>query len=326
MIPNDAEQTDSVDEWPDRPPVRVVASKSRDVFFNLALEDSLFRGLREGEKLLFLWRNDPAVVIGRYQNPWIECRLSEMEKEGVVLARRQSGGGAVYHDCGNLCMTFMGPKAGYDRKANIALVVGILRAAGVDAGTNERNDVLAAGRKVSGSAYRELSDRAFHHATLLFHADLDRLARFLRPGTRFDAAKGTASVRSPVTNLRDLSGPDLEEFGRRLAEAFAPGAAVREIGAETAGIDADFAELRKRWSGWDWIYGACPDFTVALEDGTDALKIPVKGGQFSLGESSAFSPAKLAAALRAEAERLRREGDAAGAERSERLALRAAEI
>jgi lipoate-protein ligase A len=303
---------------------RVVASASRDVFFNLALEDRLFRGLAPGERLLFLWRNDPAVVVGRYQNPWIECRLSEMEREGVVLARRQSGGGAVYHDGGNLCMTFMGPKAGYDRRANIDLVVGILRAAGVDAEANERNDVLAAGRKVSGSAYRECADRAFHHATLLFHADLDRLTRFLRPGTRFDAAKGTASVRSPVANLRDLGGPAVEDFSGLLAGAFAPGSPVRELGEEAA--DAELAALRERWSGWDWIYGSCPEFTVSLEDGADSLKIPVKGGRFSLPEPIDFSPRNLAAALDTEAVRLGASGDQAGAERCARFARRAAEL
>lgn len=322
MTPTDEQREDTASGRPGQ--ARVVASASRDVFFNLALEDRLFRGLSPGERLLFLWRNDPAVVVGRYQNPWIECRLSEMEREGVALARRQSGGGAVYHDGGNLCMTFMGPKAGYDRRANIDMVVGILRAAGVDAEANERNDVLAAGRKVSGSAYRECADRAFHHATLLFHADLDRLTRFLRPGTRFDAAKGTASVRSPVANLRDLGGPTAEEFSGLLAGAFAPGSPVRELGEEAA--DAELAVLRERWSGWDWIYGSCPEFTVSLEDGADSLKIPVKGGRFNLREPIAFSPRNLAAALGAEAARLGASGDQAGAERCARLARRAAEL
>lgn len=326
MTPTDELRRNSTNERPGSGLARVVASASRDVFFNLALEDRLFRGLAPGERLLFLWRNDPAVVIGRYQNPWIECRLTEMEREGVALARRQSGGGAVYHDDGNLCMTFMGPKAGYDRRANIDMVVGILRAAGVDAEANDRNDVLAAGRKVSGSAYRECADRAFHHATLLFHADLDRLTRFLRPGTRFDSAKGTASVRSPVANLRDLSGPDQGDFCRRLAAAFAPGSSVLEVGESAAAEDAELAALREKWSGWDWIYGSCPEFTVSLEDGAGSLKIPVKGGRFSFPEPIAFSPRNLAAALGAEALRLRAAGDEEGSERHERFALRAAEL
>ena len=99
-----------------------------------------------------------------------------------------------------------------------------------------------------------------------------------------------------------------------------------EIGESAAAEDAELAALREKWSGWDWIYGACPEFTVALVDGEDSLKIPVKGGRFSLREPIAFSPGNLAAALEAEAVRLRGSGDQAGADRCERFAQQAVEL
>lgn len=281
--------------------VRVVASSSFDVFFNLALEDRLFKTLHPGERLVFLWRNSPTVVVGRFQNPWLECRLAEMRAEGVGLARRQSGGGAVYHDPGNLCVTFMGPRVGFDRRQNIDLVVALLREAGVDAEANDRNDVIVGGRKVSGSAYRDCADRSFHHATLLFDADLDRLGRYLRPGPRLSEAKGTPSVRSPVANLADYApGLGIEDFRAALAASYAPGTATVTLGEEETVADTELAATRERWSSWDWLYGACPDFVVPLVDEEGLFEVPVRRGTFQLadgGETLPYSPSRLAAEL-----------------------------
>ena len=142
------------------------------------MEECIFRQMDPAQRVLFLWRNDNTVVIGRAQNPWKECNTRRMEEDGVTLARRSSGGGAVFHDLGNSCFTFMAGKPGYDKSVSTTIVIDALARLGVSAFASGRNDLLVAtpdgDRKVSGSAYRETHDRGFHHGTLLLDADLGR--------------------------------------------------------------------------------------------------------------------------------------------------------
>ncbi|BFO09818.1 hypothetical protein GGER_23280 [Serratia rubidaea] len=139
----------------------------------------------EHAKILFLWRNAETVVIGQSQNPWKECNTRRMEQDGIRLARRSSGGGAVFHDLGNTCFTFMAGKPGYDKSVSTQIILQALATLGIRATASGRNDLVidtAAGpRKISGSAYRETQDRGFHHGTLLLNADLNRLADYLNP-------------------------------------------------------------------------------------------------------------------------------------------------
>ncbi len=137
------------------------------------------------QRVLFLWRNADTVVIGRAQNPWKECNTRRMEEDNVRSARRSSGGGAVFHDLGNTCFTFMAGKPEYDKTISTSIVLNALNSLGVTAEASGRNDLVVktpdGDRKVSGSAYRETMDRGFHHGTLLLNADLSRLANYLNP-------------------------------------------------------------------------------------------------------------------------------------------------
>ena len=182
--------------------LRLLVSDSHDPLFNLAVEECIFRQMDPAQRVLFLWRNANTVVIGRAQNPWKECNTRRMEEDGVTLARRSSGGGAVFHDLGNSCFTFMAGKPGYDKSVSTTIVIDALARLGVSAFASGRNDLLVAtpdgDRKVSGSAYRETHDRGFHHGTLLLDADLGRLAHYLNPDPKKLAAKGISSVRSRV--------------------------------------------------------------------------------------------------------------------------------
>ena len=188
---------------------RIYVSDSYDPWLNLAMEDWIFHEMEDVEQVLFLWRNSPTVVIGRSQNPWVECKLDLMSKNGVKLARRQSGGGAVYHDLGNTNFTFLSRKLQYDKMRNLNIIIKALSNLGLESHCQGRNDLvvkLSDGgyRKISGSAFKEKVDKAFHHGTLLLDADLQALSQYLSPNKKKLVAKGVKSVRSRVINCNDI--------------------------------------------------------------------------------------------------------------------------
>ena len=189
--------------------------------FNLALEQVILA--RAPGPAFLLWRNGPAVIVGRNQNPAAEVDWTEARRLDVPVFRRRSGGGAVYHDLGTVNFSFILP-AGFPVAEALGRMVGIL---GLPAAVTERNDVLADGRKVAGTAQYLSGARRLFHGCLLYDTDLARLARVLRPHPGKLRRHGVASVRARVANLRDLLGMHLsseEFFGElqsRAARAFA---------------------------------------------------------------------------------------------------------
>ena len=180
-------------------------SQTHDPFFNLATEDWIFRDMDPSQHILFLWRNDKTVVIGRNQNPWAECNLKKMEDNNINLVRRQSGGGAVFQDLGNTNFTFLSSRTDYDRKINFQIIINALNKFGIKAEQTGRNDITINGLKISGSAFKENIDRAFHHGTLLINVNLGELAEYLTPSLKKLQAKGTTSVRARVANLTEFN-------------------------------------------------------------------------------------------------------------------------
>jgi len=201
----------------------IVTSESRDIFRNLALEEWLLDNAPH-LPVLFLYVNSPCVVIGKNQNPWRECRLSLMEKEGVPLARRISGGGAVYHDEGNLNVSVIVPRTQYVEEKQVELIFQSLEATVLRRSILSKlgkNALAIDGKKFSGQAFCFRGERVMHHGTLLVTADLKRLGRYLGPEIEGITTKAVASVPAKVANLSSFA-PDLtvEKLSATLIEAF----------------------------------------------------------------------------------------------------------
>ncbi|QHP53971.1 lipoate--protein ligase [Pectobacterium carotovorum subsp. carotovorum] len=255
--------------------LRLLISDSYDPWFNLAVEECIFLQMPTTQRVLFLWRNAETVVIGRAQNPWKECNTRRMEEDGIKLARRSSGGGAVFHDLGNTCFTFMAGKPEYDKSVSTQIVLDALSSLGLKASASGRNDLVvetADGvRKVSGSAYRETKDRGFHHGTLLLNADLSRLADYLNPDVKKLQAKGITSVRSRVANLVELlPSVDHQVICQAVTQAFFDYFGEQcepEIISPSAHPDLPgFSEQFARQSSWEWNFGQAPNFSHLLDN------------------------------------------------------------
>lgn len=254
---------------------RILISHSNNPHFNLAVEDCIFRSMPADQLVLFLWRNADTVVIGRSQNPWKECNINKMEQDKIHLARRQSGGGAVFHDLGNTNFTFMAGKPEYNKEVSTEIVLQGLKKLGIEGYANGRNDLVVGEgeemRKFSGSAYKETKDRGFHHGTLLLHADLSRLANYLNPDVKKLQSKGITSVRSRVTNLNSLyPAIDHQLVCDAIVEAFCEyfdeTPTIEEISPEALPDLPGFLEKFEQQQSWDWNFGKSPQFTHTLDE------------------------------------------------------------
>ena len=224
---------------------------------NLAVEQTLLETVPEDTCILYLWQNRRTVVIGRNQNAWKECRTTALEADGGFLARRLSGGGAVFHDLGNLNFTFLVNKADYDLPRQLSVIVEACRCLGIPAACSGRNDVLAGGRKFSGNAFYAHQGKSYHHGTLLVDVDMSAMDRYLSPSRAKMEAKGVSSVRSRVVNLTELKpGLTVNEMASQMEDAFQlvyglPAQRLKETSLDQQRI----GELTRRNGSWEWLYG-----------------------------------------------------------------------
>lgn len=242
---------------------------------NLALEAALLESVEEGECILYLWQNAKTVVIGRNQNAWKECRAAELEADGGHLARRLSGGGAVYHDLGNLNFTFLVRKTDYDLDRQLGVILHAAHFLGVEAERTGRNDVTAGGRKFSGNAFYTHGESAYHHGTLLIDVDGEALSKYLTVSRTKLASKGVDSVRSRVVNLRELNPSITVEAARAaMKEAFSAVYGLTPVPLPPERVDQSRLEaLTEQFSAWGWRFGRKLAFTAAAS------------GRFSWGEA-----------------------------------------
>ena len=259
-------------------------AQGTDPHENLAAEKVLMDALLPGQAMLYLWQNLNTVVIGKNQNAWLECRTSLLEQEGGKLARRLSGGGAVFHDLGNLNFTFLMCKEDYDLDKQVAVIQKACTLAGIRAEKSGRNDLLADGRKFSGNAFYQDKTHAYHHGTLMVDVDKEKLGRYLSPPKAKLQAKGVASVRSRVVNLRELSPAlTIENMRQNMAAAFSEvyGLAAKFFTLDEA-MTAQIRQLKALYSSWDYLYGNPLSFSFSCEEKFDwgylQLQLDAKSG------------------------------------------------
>jgi lipoate-protein ligase A len=260
----------------------ILQSNNLNAFYNLAVEEYLLSMDLERYPILFLWQSENAVLVGRNQNPWRECRLAILRRNSGVLARRLSGGGAVYHDRGNLNCTLVVPRDTYDEQHVYQLLIDSLADLGVQAQLTNRNTLTVDGRKMSGNAFCLRSDRALHHATLLVTADLDRLSAVLSPVDERIHSRAVPSEPASVMNLSEVAADlTVARLKKVIAERFAGGQAES---IPVSDLDqATILELREKYESWKWSFGRTPAFDIELNGGFDwgrlDLKIHVEDGQ-----------------------------------------------
>ena len=242
---------------------RILTTACNDPHRNLALEEALLTSLPEGQAVLYLWQNRHTVVIGAGQNAFAECRIALLESEGGTLARRSSGGGAVYHDMGNLNFSFIVPREDYDVSRQLKVILEAVRALGVAAEPSGRNDLTAEGRKFSGNAFRVLKDAALHHGTLLVNVDMGLIGRYLNVSKDKLQAKGVKSVPSRVVNLSELSpAVTVDAMHRSVVDAFS-----KEYGPAPVERADDLPleeTLLARYQSEGWNYGKAPEGGLSL--------------------------------------------------------------
>ena len=242
--------------------IHYLETGSVDPCYNLALEQVVLERRREGDWLM-LWQNRNTVVVGLNQNTAEEINASFVEAHGITVVRRMTGGGAVYHDLGNLNYSFI-RDVGNAEELTIGRftepVCRALASLGVQAATSGRNDILVDGKKISGVAQRIVKGRILHHGTLLFDSDPAMIAGALRADPAKFTSKSAKSVRSRVGNLRDYlpEGIDLPRFWELLLQELTRDGLIRE-----ALSPDELQEVRRladeKYRSWDWTYGHSPD-------------------------------------------------------------------
>ncbi len=249
--------------------LKYVRSESFDPWFNLALEEYLYNTIPENTVILYLWQNQNTVVIGKSQNAWKECRVSELEADGGKLARRPSGGGAVFHDLGNMCFTFIASSGLYDLEKQLRVIIDAVRDQGIEARFTGRNDITTAdGRKFSGNAFKFSKNVGLMHGTLLLDTDASKMARYLQVSKAKLQAKGVDSVRARVVNLIELN-PEINPAGmtESLKKAFRENYGMWQEEAVYSDTDMtpEVQSLYQKYASWEWRLGETPEFDLSFE-------------------------------------------------------------
>lgn len=250
-------------------------SSSNDPFENLALENQILLNLEEGDRKLLLYVNRASIVMGRFQNPWIESNLGALREQKVELVRRQSGGGCVYHDLGNLNFCFLYGDRDYQKNINNEFMQQLLSDFNIATIVNERSDIVLDfhGKiyKFSGSAFKQKKDRSFHHCTMLIDSDLKSLSKLLDSPLKGIKTKSIASKPVPVKNLIEVSD----------------GLTIKKVVEQAAKYSREFQEVSfcptdeyiHDLKSWKWVLGETPFFEIELNLESELIQLELRKAQ-----------------------------------------------
>lgn len=225
-------------------------SKGFDPYENLAVERCLFEFADENTAILYLWQNDNTIVIGKNQDVYYECRADEFKAQGGRIVRRMSGGGAVYHDLGNLNFSIITVKSNDSEQEYLDLILRMAKNLGIKAEFGGRNDVVCSGRKFSGSAVYNDGEKVCRHGTVLVRSDIEKMTYYLTPEREKLKRHGVESVRSRVMNLSEA---DSEITVDAVKKSF-----IKATGAEPLNAEPDALSVKKYtelFASEKWIYG-----------------------------------------------------------------------
>ena len=257
--------------------ILVVLSKEHNPYANHAIEEILLKEYSAYARILFLWTNSASVVFGRNQNPWKEIRVQRAQEEGIVLIRRLSGGGTVFHDLGNLNYSFLEGQSHYDEALHYKIICDSVLEFGVELMKNKRKDLLLDGLKVSGNAFYLKGNRRLHHGTLLVNTDENSIWKVLKKKDDNIESKGISSVTSKVTTLESANPLiKMEQIQNAIVSTFYK---AHEYMMETVTVDeiqdkfkTQYEAIVNRLKSWEWTFGETPSFLYRYDE-SNHLKV-----------------------------------------------------
>ena len=256
--------------------MNVFVSPFQNPFINLALEDHFLRGGAD-LPLAFFYVNRPCVVLGRFQNPWLECNLQYLVDNDIWMVRRQSGGGCVFHDEGNLNYSFIYPEGMINRSRGVELIQRAFLKADIPLEISPRHDLWLDGKKISGSAFKQTKSASFHHGTFLVNSDMAKLEESLKHTLVPKESKSIASVRSQVIKLQEkFPGVTIQDVIDLVAHE------LKTVSRSLDGSLLSLPEVQQSFAqltSWEWLWGETPAFE--LEGGIKVhkglIQSPIQG-------------------------------------------------
>lgn len=261
---------------------------SENIFYNLALEEYLFQNLKEDDYFM-LWKNENSLVLGKYQNAFEEINIKEAEKSSIKVARRNSGGGTVFHDVGNLNYSIIKnieKNSFVDYDTFLVPIINALNSLGIKAEKRRTCDIAIDGKKISGSAQTSKGGRVLHHGTLLFNSDLSLLKNMLKTTDGKIESRAVKSFRSIVTNISDYLDKEtsIDEFKEDLLNKLFPNG-IPKLELTNKQLEEINTIANTKYSDWQWNYGRSPEFTFEKESSFQnsllSIKMQVKNGMIS---------------------------------------------
>lgn len=262
---------------------------------NLAVEEYLTMKVEPGQCILYLWQNRQTVVIGKNQNCWKECNVEKLEKDGGYLVRRLSGGGAVFHDLGNLNFTFCVRQEDYDLDKQLKVILEAMELLGINAEKTGRNDITVEGRKFSGNAFLRIGNQCYHHGTLMINVDTENMAKYLNVDKSKLASKGVDSVKSRVASLVEFK-PDLtvKTLCKALITSFQKVYKLKATEIKESDLpESEIDNLMEKFSSWEWKYGRKIPFQKELSNRFDwgDIQLQINVNQGYIKDINYFSDA-----------------------------------